>query len=582
MCTATQADGASLNIRTVDLCAGLGGFHRGLELAGLESPHFECVFASEIDPELRELYVRNFPSIRTNLSAAIPRSVLQATEHPATREAFDIYAEDGEVVRIPGDLAAFVDPDGEILTTAPETGEALFPDHDLLCAGFPCQPFSKSGSQAGFNDLRGTVFHLIAVILREKRPRYVFLENVGNFERHDGGRTWAVVRETLEKMGYIVSATLHRSSGGDLARGLLSPHHLGLPHHRERFFIVAHQGEGKPSYYPFPERPKGAEEQRVADRSAEAQLRRITSSGWTCSDRRAPPEAAQRAIVHWEALLKALSQSSYDFRSHMPSFPIWGYELDPWNWYPFHENPKELRARGELRHLRSKEIECFIRDGQDFSAPLDLSDFPPTGERAYLANLHLEPSEADRWVRSLPQYAISRHRWPRWKQRFINQNRSWALRLWTELDPAWLRAWLDQLFALVPAPSHQKLEWNCKGDPLTLADHVLQLRPSGIRVKRFAHVPALVAMTSTQVPLVSRAMQDRLDVRVLEPQEGLQLQGFPAEWKLPMSRDAAYKALGNAVHCQVVAEIAKHWLGQPGRDQRQLTLDVGADDKTLT
>ena len=111
------------------------------------------------------------------------------------------------------------------------------PPHDVLCAGFPCQPFSKSGAQAGLSDeTSGTLFHEILDILKQHRPSYVILENVGNFERHDEGRTWRIVRSSLRRLGYEVRATGHMASGGE---GLLSPHHLGFPHHRERFFAVA-------------------------------------------------------------------------------------------------------------------------------------------------------------------------------------------------------------------------------------------------------------------------------------------------------------------------------------------------------
>ena len=121
-------------MRFVDLFAGLGGFRVALEHLG-----HECVFACEIDPQLQELYGLNFP--------------------------------DGPGVH--GDIRA---------------SKEYIPPHDVLCAGFPCQPFSKSGTQAGLNDeTSGTLFHEILDILRRHRPSYVILENVGNFERHDEG-----------------------------------------------------------------------------------------------------------------------------------------------------------------------------------------------------------------------------------------------------------------------------------------------------------------------------------------------------------------------------------------------------------
>ena len=164
----------SKKLRFIDLFAGLGGFHVALSRLG-----HNCVFASEINEELRDLYQQNF----------------------GMRSHGDIRAVDLKEI----------------------------PAHDILCAGFPCQPFSKAGGQLGLKDeLRGTLFGNIVTIVKERKPEYLILENVGNFERHDNGHTWATVRQTLGRLGYDVRATEHKATGGP---GLLSPHHLGFPHH---------------------------------------------------------------------------------------------------------------------------------------------------------------------------------------------------------------------------------------------------------------------------------------------------------------------------------------------------------------
>ena len=122
-------------LKCVDLFAGLGGFHLAAKHLGCE-----CVFASEIDSALRANYARNF-GLR---------------------------------------------PGGDIREVRPED----VPSHDLLCAGFPCQPFSKAGDQMGWKDaVRGTVFFNLVEILRVKRPKYVLLENVAHFVKHDEGNT---------------------------------------------------------------------------------------------------------------------------------------------------------------------------------------------------------------------------------------------------------------------------------------------------------------------------------------------------------------------------------------------------------
>lgn len=78
------------------------------------------------------------------------------------------------------------------------------PDFDLLCAGFPCQPFSQAGERKGFDDTRGTLFFEIARVVRAKRPKYLLLENVPGLLTHDKGRTFCTILSTLNELGYHV------------------------------------------------------------------------------------------------------------------------------------------------------------------------------------------------------------------------------------------------------------------------------------------------------------------------------------------------------------------------------------------
>lgn len=179
----------------IDLFAGLGGFHLALQQLGCK-----CVFASEIKDDLRKLYALNFP------------------ETP-------IY--------------------GDITKINPED----IPPHDIVCAGFPCQPFSQAGKREGFNDTkqRGTLFDYICAIVAEHRPKYLLLENVQNLKNHDNGNTWKVIQEKLAALNYDVKADI------------LSPHQFGLPQHRKRIFIVAIANEkGSLDHFRFPVAQKGA------------------------------------------------------------------------------------------------------------------------------------------------------------------------------------------------------------------------------------------------------------------------------------------------------------------------------------
>ena len=432
-------------LRFIDLFAGLGGFHLALSSLG-----HECVFASEIDDELRTLYRANFV------------------------EAHGI---------IHGDIREYIQK---------------VPAHDILCAGFPCQPFSKSGKQRGMRDrTRGTLFHEIIEILDLHRPRYVILENVGNFERRAGGRTWKIVKDSLAELGYQVRGTEHVSSGG---HGLISPHHLGFPHTRERFFIVASLDQLPKD--PFPK----AQRNRTTTLKDIVQLKGELSK----EDRKevALSEQQRRCIDHWNTLLARVPDDI-----ELPSFPIWGDEILAT--YPF--------AKKAPYAFTAKELRKFVTQYK-----------PPRG------------ATKSQLLALLPSYARTEMRkFPKWKVDFIQNNRDW----FEEISPYLSQRWIQKLLQF--PPSLRKLEWNCKGEDRDLWKHVLQFRPSGLRVKRYTSCPALVAMTSTQIPILGP--QRRFITRT----EGLQLQGFPDSHKLPKKRDAAFQALGNAVHVLVVREIAQ-------------------------
>ncbi len=151
----------------------------------------------------------------------------------------------------------------------------------------------------------------------------------------------------------------------------------------------------------------------------------------------------------------------------------------------------------------------------------------------------------------LPSYAREEvSRFPYWKTRFIKQNRAWYRAYCASMPHGWLATTRS-----FPA-SLRKIEWNCKGETRDLWEHVLQFRPSGLRTKRMQSIPALVSLTTTQIPIIGPLR------RYITRVEGLRLQGFPDTHRLPSERDAAFHALGNAVHVDVARAIASRLLGQ--------------------
>ena len=172
-------------VKYIDLFCGVGGFRHALK-----SPGSQCVFSSDIDPDARLIYAQNWG------------------EEPA------------------GDIG--------------QVGVAEIPPHDVLCGGFPCQPFSISGNQGGFEDARGTLLHEILRIARHHQPSVLFLENVKNFLSHGGGETLAKTIELLNRVGYQV----HYS--------LLNASRYGVAQKRERVYFVCFRKELGIEDFQFP------------------------------------------------------------------------------------------------------------------------------------------------------------------------------------------------------------------------------------------------------------------------------------------------------------------------------------------
>lgn len=161
-------------IKVVSLFSGIGGFEKGLEKSNL---NYDIVFASEID-----------------------------------RFAISTYGFNFSLKHMHGDIK--------------QVNETDIPNHNLLCAGFPCQSFSVAGKRKGFNDIRGTLFFDIVRIIKEKKPKYILLENVKNLISHDGGNTIKIILKNISECNYTFDITVINSN------------EAGVPQSRERTYII--------------------------------------------------------------------------------------------------------------------------------------------------------------------------------------------------------------------------------------------------------------------------------------------------------------------------------------------------------
>lgn len=412
-----------------------------------------CLLAVEWDRWCQEVYRRAFPS--TPLVGDVRSITRRANTQGSARDA-----------------------------TSREI-RSLVPDHDVLFAGFPCQPFSKGGQQDGLLDpTQGTLFHDIVAITRAVRPRVLCLENVANLVGHDEGNTWSVIKSALIDLAYQLDETPL----------VISPHQLrepyGSPHHRRRVFIVATDRKAA-----LPPPLNSSEVLRFTDlKSVPWTIHSILDADAQSLD---VSSREQKWLDAWDEFVRLIPDEK------LPTFPIW---VDSWT--------------GRMR--------------------------PPTSRRGSGASVRRREGRAKRTETS-------------WWERFDNANREFFESSHRRsILQKWLTDWEIQDFP----ESRRKFEWQATAAQPTRRERslrklLIQLRPSGIRVRPPTYAPALVAMAQT--PIVGT----QGGWRRLGPREAARLQNFPnyRPWQAGGIEGAeipdaiAYRQMGNAVNVGVARFI---------------------------
>ncbi|NLD48490.1 MAG: DNA cytosine methyltransferase [Clostridiaceae bacterium] len=398
----------------IDLFAGIGGFHQALRFLG-----GECVMAIEIDEECLSTYRAN-------------------------------YNNDGLIIR------------KDVNDVEPES----IPSFDVLCAGFPCQPFSKAGAQKGFADkTRGNFFYRIMKIL-DSHPevKFVILENVRNLA--DKTENWNVIRqELMMREFYITESPI-----------IISPSDFGIPQIRERVYILGIRKD-------------------IRDVN-------ILTNGFIHVD-----------DLHLQKHRKQCKMG--DIR-------------------------KILDTHVDDTYLITDEQELMIDAWDEFRI---MTGIKVIGYPIWIDSFGVGIDDTEEFFVSCGYSSM-----PEWKKSFLRKNRALYL-----TNREFIDIWVDKYNMKTRSKLFRKFEWNCGVDVHNIRDAVIQIRQSGIRVKRPDFYPSLVAISNT--PIIWDYTRNHF--RRITPREAANLQSFNKRFKFLGTDKVVYKQLGNSVNVRVLKILGK-------------------------
>lgn len=390
----------------IDLFSGIGGFHQAMRYLG-----GKCVMASEIDEDCINTYQKNFT-----------------------------------IDKMLGDIR--------------QIDTSQIPEFDVLCAGFPCQPFSKAGGQEGFrDDKRGNLFYVILDILdNHPEVKFIILENVRNLA--DRLENWDVIRSELMSRNFFITEDPI----------ILSPSDFGIPQVRERVYILG--------------------------------LRKDVRDN----------DVLKNGYIHREDLKL---DEFYQKCKIGDAFKI--LEKDIPNNY-----------------LVSSEEESIIIAWDEFRMNVDLRLARPIWVQYFGVNNSVDAEFYQ---------IVNLDKMPDWKKVIVRRNRELY-----KINKVFINKWIEKYNILAQNKLFQKFEWNCGIETLSMRNTIIQIRQSGIRVKRSNFYPALVAMVNT--PIIWDDNQN--SYRRITPREAANIQSFNKRFKFVGSEKQIYKQLGNSVNVRIL------------------------------
>lgn len=399
----------------IDLFAGIGGFHQAMNALG-----GTCVGFSEINQACIDTYKQNFKK-----------------------------------TKFLGDIRDFASVKNSV------------EKFDVLCAGFPCQTFSKAGQRKGFedNDRGQLFFQILKLIDNHKEIKFLLLENVRNLA--DNKDFWSVIKSELAKRNFFITEEPI----------ILSPSNFGIPQIRERVYILGIRKD-------------------IRDKN-------ILKKGY----------------IHIDDMALGDFYKTNNCKIG-----------DAW---------KILDSNVDKKYIVSKECETMIKAWNEFrkKTNLGLVGFP-----IWLEYFGLGVEDEDIFKCQKKYYSM-----PKWKQTYVDHNRKLYLD-----NKKFIDSWVKKYDMLNRIKLYQKFEWNCGTDCTDLKETIIQVRQSGLRVKRPNYFPSLVAMINTPIIWDSQLKH----FRHITPREAANLQSFKKSYKFYGSDNIIYRQLGNSVNVDILKRLA--------------------------
>jgi len=488
----------------IDLFCGIGGFHQAFIKMNNDNANndnhvtFECVMASDSNRACKDTYLKNY-----------------STNH---HNPIDFKDDVKTLAKEISDLGSQFDK-----TKGP------IKEFDIICGGFPCQPFSNSGKKKAFEDTRGTLFHDIMTIAKAYQPRFMFLENVKHIKKVDSGKVFTTILKCLEEEGYVVYVNE------------LSPHQLGIPQQRERIIFscirkdIWLQQDGNTEN----------KMNEVCGTSFNIILPTITSCDLTNVINNIGANTDDHGYLKKNYIIDSELRQVLDAWDTMIAKMDTGEKLSP---------------TILIKDLDIEYFETEIKDG-NIVVKMEIVNVPVKNKDGTLVkNEQGEPIEKKvNYPILKTQYREKYNSFPEWRKDYILKNKPLYYKYKGHWDK-WLSMYRnndidvkddDIRNILNRKEIYSKLEWQTgpKKENDSIWNYFINMRQSGIRVKKTHYFPTLVAIVQT--PIYGK------EKRRITPRECARLQSFPDSFKCHSKDHTAYKQFGNAVNVEVVYTVMK-------------------------